>query len=207
MEGDAKKKTLVATEQRREDVQAEREQFQQEMAEVDAQDMVYVDESGVTTSLTRLYGRAPRGQRVIDHVPHGHWKVLTILGALTSDGMQAAMTIPAATDGDVFRTYVEQVLIPVLRPGQVVIWDNLPAHKGAGVRKAIEAAGCRVRFLPPYSPDLNPIEPAWSKLKSYLRAVKARARGVLEEAVAAGLQRISAQDARGYFTHCGYPLQ
>jgi transposase len=207
MEGVAKKKTLVATEQRREDVQAEREQFRHEMAEVDAKDMVYVDESGVTTSLTRLYGRAPRGQRVVDHVPHGHWKVLTILGALTSEGIQAAMTVDSATDSEVFRTYVEQVLIPVLRPGQVVILDNLQAHKAAGVQEAIAAVGCRVRYLPPYSPDLNPIEPAWSKLKSYLRAVKARARGVLDEAVAAGLQRITAQDARGYITHCGYSLQ
>ena len=143
----------------------------------------------------------------MDHVPQGHWKVLTILGALTRDGMLATMTVEAATDSEVFAAYISQVLVPRLRPGQVVVMDNLQAHKAAGIRELIEAAGCRVRYLPPYSPDLNPIEPAWSKLKTYLRAVKARAQGVLEEAVATGLRTITAQDARGFFAHCGYPLQ
>jgi transposase len=198
---------LVASERRRAEVEAERQQFRAEMAATDAEDLVFLDESGVTTSLTRLYGRAPRGVRVIDHVPQGHWKVLTILGAITSQGMLAAMTVEAATDSEVFRTYVSEVLVPRLRPGQIVLMDNLRAHKVAGVREAIEAAGCRVRYLPPYSPDLNPIEPAWSKLKTYLRAVKARARDVLEEAVATGLRKITAQDAHGFFAHCGYPLQ
>jgi transposase len=188
-------------------VQAERQQFRAEMARQDAADLVFLDESGVTTSLTRLYGRAPRGVRVVDHVPQGHWKMLTILGALTSRGMLATMTIEAATDAEVFGTYVSQVLVPRLQPGQIVLMDNLRAHKTAAVREAIEAAGCQLRYLPPYSPDFNPIEPAWSKLKTYLRTVKARAPGVLEDAVATGLRTISAQDAHGFFAHCGYPLQ
>ena len=198
---------LIASERRRAEVQAEREQFRAEMASIQTEDLVFLDESGVTTSLTRLDGRAPRGVRVVDHVPQGHWKVLTILGALTRDGMLATMTVEAATDSEVFAAYISQVLVPRLRPGQVVVMDNLQAHKAAGIRELIEAAGCRVRYLPPYSPDLNPIEPAWSKLKTYLRAVKARAQGVLEEAVATGLRTITAQDARGFFAHCGYPLQ
>jgi len=198
---------LIASERRRAEVQAEREQFRAEMASTQTEDLVFLDESGVTTSLTRLYGRAPRGVRVVDHVPQGHWKVLTILGALTRDGMLATMTVEAATDSEVFAAYISQVLVPRLGPGQVVVMDNLQAHKAAGIRELIEAAGCRVRYLPPYSPDLNPIEPAWSKLKTYLRAVKARAQGVLEEAVATGLRTITAQDARGFFAHCGYPLQ
>jgi transposase len=177
------------------------------MAAVDPADLVFLDESGVTTSMTRLYGRAPKGQRVPDTVPHGRWKVLTILGALSAQGVTAAMTVEAATDGEVFRCYIEQVLAPQLRPGQVVILDNLSAHFVPGIQELIEARHCRLRYLPPYSPDLNPIEQAWSKLKTQLRAAKARTREALEQAVAEGLQAISAQDARAFFGHCGYPLQ
>lgn len=186
---------------------AERAAFRAEMAAVPAEKLVFLDESGVKTTMTATHGRAPRGVRVVEHVPHGHWKVLTVLGALTVDGLTAAMTIAAPTDGDVFRTYVTAVLVPTLRPGQVVVMDNLPAHKVPGVQAAIEKAGCTVRYLPPYSPDDNPIEPAWSKLKAHLRAVKARALGVLDEAVGVGLRHITAQDAQGYFRHCGYALQ
>lgn len=158
----------------------------------------------MTTALTRAYGRAPRGVRVVDTVPASHWRVWTVLGALTMGGVLAAMTIEAATDGAVFRAYVDEVLVPRLQPGQVVVLDNLAAHKARWVREAIEGAGCTLRYLPPYSPDLNPIEMIWAKLKSYLRGVKARARGVLEEALAAGLHRITPQDARNCFSHCGY---
>ncbi len=177
------------------------------MTALPAQDLVFLDETGVTTKRTRLYGRAPRGQRVVDFVPHGHGKVLTVIGALTTNGILAAMTVDAATDSDVFRTYVTDVLVPQLRPGQVVILDNLSAHKAAGVRTAIEQAGARLLYLPPYSPDFNPIELVWAKCKAYLRAEKARERVVLDQAVAVGLERVSAQDARGFFAHCGYALQ
>lgn len=170
------------------------------------EDLVFLDESGVTTSLTRRYGRAPKGERVYEGVPHGHWQVMTIIGALSPDGMQAAMTIEGAIDGDVFVTFVEQVLAPTLRAGQVVVMDNLSAHKDARVEAAIVARGGRLLYLPPYSPDFNPIEPAWSKVKSYLRAVMARAWDRLAEEVAVALGSITAQDAKAFFGHCGYAL-
>ena len=195
---------LIASERRRAEVQAEREQFRAEMASTQTEDLVFLDESGVTTSLTRLYGRAPRGVRVVDHVPQGHWKVLTILGALTRDGMLATMTVEAATDSEVFAAYISQVLVPRLGPGQVVVMDNLQAHKAAGIRELIEAAGCRVRYLPPYSPDLNPIEPAWAQVKAELRRVAARNEDALQRALGPALDRVSAENARAYFRHCGY---
>ena len=198
---------LIATERRRAAVEIERQKFRAVVAALPVQDLVFLDETGVTTKMTRLYGRAPRGQRVVDFVPHGHWKVLTVIGALTTDGILAAMTVDAATDSDVFRTYVTDVLGPQLRPGQVVILDNVSAHKAAGVRTAIEQAGARLLYLPPYSPDFNPIELVWAKFKAYLRAEKARERVVLDQAVAVGLERVTAQDARGFFGHCGYALQ
>lgn len=133
------------------------------MAEVNPADLVFVDESGVTTRMRPHYGRAPRGERVIDSVPHGQGKGLTVLGALTRDGVLATMTIDCATDAAVFGAYGGEVLCPRLRAGQVVVMGNLPAHKGAAVRQQIEAVGCRLVYLPPYSPDLNPSEPAWSQ--------------------------------------------
>jgi transposase len=168
--------------------------------------LVFVDESGVRTDLTRRYGRAPKGERVREAVPHGHWKVLTVLGALSTQGVQASMTIESATDGDVFSTFVQQVLAPTLRPGQVVVMDNLPAHKQRKVRRLLAAHRCRLWYLPPYSPDLNPIELAWSKLKTFLRGAKARLRPALEEAVAKGLRTITAQEARNWFRHCRFAL-
>lgn len=185
---------------------ARREEFQREMADVALENLVVVDESGVTTSMTRRYGRAPKGERVVDRVPGGRWEVLTVIGAITLQGLRATMTVPSATDGEVFCTYVHKVLVPALRPGQVVVLDNLGAHKVPGVRAAIEAAGCRLLYLPPYSPDLSPIEPAWSKMKTLLRAAKHRAQEALERGVGTALQAITAQDARSYFRHCGYAV-
>jgi transposase len=161
-----------------------------------------VDESGVRTDLTRRYGRASKGERVHEAVPHGHWKVLTILGALTTKGVQASMTVEAATDADVFLTFVQQVLAPTLRPGQVVVMDNLSAHRQPQVHRLLAARRCRLWYLPPYSPDLNPIELAWSKRKTFLWAAKARLRPALEEAVGTGLRTITAKDARNWFRHC-----
>ena len=171
-----------------------------------SRDLVFVDESGVRTDLTRRYGRAPKGERVREAVPQGHWKGLTILGALSTKGVQASMTIEAATDMDVFSTFVQHVLSPTLRPGQVVVMDNLPAHKQRKVRRLLAAHQCRLWYLPAYSPDLNPIELAWSKLKTVLRAAKARLGSVLEQAVGDGLRTITAQDARNWFRHCRYAL-
>lgn len=196
----------MASERKRADVAAAREQFRQALAQVDPASLVFVDESGVTTKMAPHYGRAPRGHRVIDYVPHGHWKVLTVLGALTRTGVLAAMTIDCATDAAVFGAYVGEVLCPRLRAGQVVVMDNLPAHKGAAVREQIEAVGCRLVYLPPYSPDCNPIEPAWSKMKAWLRGAQLRAVADLELGVGHALASITEQDADGYFRHCGYAL-
>jgi transposase len=157
--------------------------------------------------MTRNYGRAPRGQRVPEATPQSHWQTLTLLAALTTRGLEAPMTIPEPTDGDIFLAYVEQVLCPRLRLGQVVILDNLSAHKVAGVRERIEATGARLLYLPPYSPDLNPIEQAWSKLKQILRSLKARTAEALESAVAEALNAITVENAIAWFAHCGYGLR
>ena len=140
--------------------------------------LVFVDESGATTNMTRGYGRAPRGERVQEATPAGHWRTLTLLGAMSCSGLIATMTIPEPTDGDIFLAYVEQVLCPRLQPGQVVIMDNLAAHKVAGVQELIASAGATLVYLPPYSPDLNPIEQCWAKIKEILRSAKARSAGV-----------------------------
>lgn len=173
---------------------------------VDPRQLVVVDESGVTTEMTRRYGRAPRGERVREATPTGHWHTLTLLGAMTSEGMLASMTVESPTDGEVFLAYLEQVLCPQLRPGQVVVMDNLGAHKVAGVRERIEATGAELRYLPPYSPDCNPIEQAWSKTKQHLRSAKARTLEVLQEAVGQALASITPQNASAWFRHCGYAI-
>lgn len=162
--------------------------------------MIYLDESGVSTQMTRVYARAPRGQRIHDDVPGGHWKIVTILGAMDHRGMLAAMTIEAATDRDIFLAYLDEVLCPKLRPGHVVVMDNLSAHKVDGVRQRIEACGASLLYLPPYSPDLNPIEKAWSKLKQALRAIGARSEQTLHHAVAQMLPTITPNDAAAWFT-------
>jgi transposase len=196
-----------ATEQLRPDVaEARASFFAAQLAGVALSDVVVVDESYATTQLTRLRGRAPRGVRVVGRVPHGHWKLLTILAAVTTRGVLTAATTDAATDADVFMTFVDQALVPALRPGRVVVMDNLAAHHVAAVHHAIEAAGCRLVYLPPYSPDLSPIEPMWSKLKQALRSAGARAVAALGDAVADAFTTITASDCEGYFRHCGYTL-
>ena len=168
---------------------------------------MFLDESGVTTEMTRRYGWAPRPERVSEAVPAGHWRTLTVLAALTTTGVLASMSIESPTDGDVFLAFVEQVLAPRLEPGHVVILDNLSAHKVRGVRQLIEDRGAQVLYLPPYSPDLNPIEQAWSKLKQRLLVVKARVLQQLEPALADALSAITAQNAQAFFRHCGYGIQ
>ena len=149
--------------------------------------------------MTRLYGRALHGERVNDTVPGGHWKMLTILGALDRTGILAAMTVEAATDREVFLAYLDHMLCPKLRPGHMVVMDNLSAHKVDGVRQRIEARGASLLYLPPYSPDLNPIEKAWSKLKTALRAEGARTVDALHSAVANLLPTLTANDAQAWF--------
>jgi len=164
-----KKKALHAQEQDSEQAQRCRQEWRETLAEFDVEQLIFLDESGATTQMTRNYGRAPRGQRVKEATPQGRWQILTMLATLTIRGLEAPMTIAAPTDGDIFLAYLEQVLCPRLRPGQVVIMDNLSVHKVAGVREQIEATGARLIYLPPYSPDFNPIEQAWSKVKQILR--------------------------------------
>lgn len=154
--------------------------------------------------MARRYGRARRGQRVHDAVPKNWGRNVTVLGALSCHGLEAVMTVEGATDAAVFRAYVSQVLAPTLEPGDVVVMDNLGAHKVDGIRNAIEARGATLMYLPPYSPDYSPIEPCWSKLKTCLRAIKARTREALDEALALAIDTVTASDAKGWFTHCGY---
>jgi len=165
---------------------------------------VFLDESGVTTEMTRRYGWAPRPERVSEAVPAGHWRALTVL---TPAGVLASMTIESPTDGDVFLAILEQVLGPRLQPGHVVILDNWSAHKVEGVRPLVESRRAQLLYLPPYSPDFNPIEPTWAKLKQLLRGIKARALEQLEPAIAQALAAISPQNARAFFRHCGYGVQ
>ena len=149
--------------------------------------------------MTRLYARCAGGQRIHESTPDGRWKILTILGAISTRGMIATMTIEAATDREIFLAYLDEVLCPQLRPGDVVVMDNLSSHKVAGVRERIEAAGAQLLYLPPYSPDLNPIEKAWSKLKQLLRSVKARSKEALDKAISELLPQISADNAQAWF--------
>ena len=195
---------LRATEQDRADVVAARSAFRAAVTQLRPEDLVFVDESGIATTLTRLYARAPLGERAVGRVPAGYWTQLTLLGGLSLEGLVACMSIEAATDRDVFLAFVEHVLVPALKPGQVVILDNLSAHKATAVRPLIESAGCRLVYLPPYSPDFNPIEQAWSKLKALLRAAAARTKEALEAALAAVIDHLTAAAAHSWFAHCGY---
>jgi transposase len=157
--------------------------------------------------MTRLYGRAPRGKRVIGAVPQNYGAHVTMLASLGSHGLEAMMTIEGATDTEVFRVSIEQVLRPTLHPGDIVIMDHLRAHKATGLREVIEQTGARLLFLPPYSPDLSPIERCWAKLKTYLRKAKARTRETLEPAITEALHTITATDAHGWFAYSGYALR
>lgn len=168
---------------------------------------MFLDECGALTNLARLWGRSPRGTRAVGTVPCGHWSRLTILGALGTSGMVAAMGVEAATSGAVFHAYLDRVLLPVLRrtkPDAVLVLDNLRAHKTAAVRRLLDRSGFAYRYLPPYSPDLTPIEPAWAKLKAELRRIGARTAEALHQALGPALRAITAQDAAGFFCHAGY---
>jgi transposase len=186
-------------------VKEQRQAWHASLAGVPAEKLVFVDESGARTNMTRLYGWGAVGERVVAPVPHGHWKTCTMLAAVRLSGPLAAVTIDAAVDGDAFVAWTREVLVPCLSPGDVVVMDNLPAHKDAAVGEAIEAAGACVRYLPPYSPDYNPIENMWSKVKTYLRAAAARTFDALGEAIDQALASITLTDCRGFFHNSGYP--
>lgn len=156
--------------------------------------------------MTRLRGRAPRGRRLVTKVPHGHWRTTTMISSVRLDGTTACMTIEGATDTAVFQAYVRSILVPTLRPGDIVVMDNLAPHKNEQTVELIVQAGASVRFLPAYSPDLNPIEMMWSKIKALLRAAEARNAEQLQLAIARALQRVTAQDAAHWFAACGYSI-
>ena len=166
--------------------------------------LVFVDETWASTNMSRRYGRAPAGERLVCPVPHGHWKTTTFVAALRVGGLTAPLTLDGAVNGDAFVAYVEQVLVPTLVPGDVVVMDNLSSHKRARVREAIEGAGCTLLYLPPYSPDLNPIELAFSKLKSLLREAGKRTVDGLWEFLGQSLDAFAPQECRNYMRHCGY---
>jgi transposase len=169
-----------------------------------SQDLIFVDETGSHIAMTPLYAYAPRGERAIGKVPRNYGSIMTLIASISLDGMGPAFLLDGAADGSAFEIYVEQILAPSLRPGQMVILDNLSIHLRPRVKQAIEARGCRLLFLPTYSPDFSPIEEAFSKLKAILRRTGARSREALQEAIATALDLITAQDALGWFTHCGY---
>jgi transposase len=173
---------------------------------IDARRLVFVDEMGTNTSLSPLYGWAKKGERVYSLVPRNRGKNTTLLSSMSVEGMGASLAVEGATDREVFETYVERVLAPGLRRGQLVVMDNLTAHKGERVKELIEEQGCKLLYLPPYSPDLNPIEEAFSKVKRILRKAESRTREALVEAIGVAISAVTAKDAHGFFEHCGYGM-
>ncbi len=157
--------------------------------------------------MTRLRGRAPRGQRLVAKVPHGHWSTTTLIGALGFEGVRCSMLVDGPVNGDIFQAFVDQVLCPQLRPGDVAVMDNLSSHKGIGVRKSIEKTGAKLVYLPPYSPDYSPIEPAFSKIKQLLRGLAARTKDTLWNSMQTILDTVTPNDAANFFKHCGHSLQ
>lgn len=200
----SKKKSLQASERQRPDVKAQRDAWREKTSRADLRRLVFLDESGAKTNRTRLYGRVLGGQRLVDTTPHGHWCSTTMLSCIRLDGSSSTMVVEGATDAAVFQAYVEHVLVPALGPADIVVMDNLSPHKSSRVVELLEAAGAEVWYLPPYSPDLNPIEQMWAKIKEFLRKVKARTEQALIGAIAAALRTITPSDAIGWFQHCGY---
>jgi transposase len=202
----AKKQSLHAAERDTPRVQQARTAYRQRTAALDLRRLKFVDEAGVNLAMTRLYGRAPPGERVIGSVPQNDGENITLLGAIGLQGVQAVMTVNGATDADVFRPDVKRVLGPTLAPGDIVVLDNLSAHKAIGIQQALARRRARRLFLPPYSPDLSPMELCLSKLKTALRAAKARTREAIDTAVQKAIETVTATDARNWFRHCGYTL-
>jgi transposase len=173
---------------------------------LDVRRLVFVDECGTHASLAPLYAWAPRGRRAYAKVPRNRGKNTTLLASMSAEGMGPCVAVEGTTTAEVFEAYVEQALAPTLKEGQSVVMDNLSAHKGKKVRQLVEARGCQLLFLPPYSPDLNPIEEAFSKVKASLRRARARSRETLVEAIGRAISGVTVRDARAFFEHCGYRL-
>jgi transposase len=196
---DAKKKTISAKEQ---DPVA-RKAWWEQLEGMDREKLVFIDETSTNTAMTRRYARAPRGERAVGSAPR-NYDSSSLVCALSLEGIGEAMVVEGAIDGAAFEVYLNKLLCPSLKPGQVVVLDNLSVHKGKKVGKLIEAVGCSVRYLPPYSPDYSPIEPCFSKVKEALRAAEARTDDELLDAIGEALQEVTSSDASGWFAHCGY---
>lgn len=181
-----------------------REKWKRQQPAFDINHLVFIDETGVKTNMTRLYGRALAGQRCFDTAPDGRWERTTLLSALRVTGGTQSIVFDGALDGKIYEAYIKKFLLPFLKRGDIVIADNLNVHKSENVKRLLESAGVSYIFLPPYSPDLNPIEKMWSKIKQYLRGIKARTREELEAAIASALEMVTAKNARGWFAACGY---
>jgi transposase len=203
----AEKKSLHASERDTERVQALRAAFRETVKTLDVHRLKFVDESGATLAMLRRYGRATPGQRVVDHVPANYGANYTMLAAVGLDGLHAPWVIDGAVNGDIFRCGVRDILGPTLRPGDMGLWDNLSAHKVAGVEEMLTARGARLIRLSPYSPDFNPIEQCWSKIKTFLRQAKARTVEALINAIKHALDTVTEADIRGWFRQCGYSVQ
>ena len=199
---DAQKKTIHASEQD----EAQRAAFVEYLATLQADDLVVIDESGTRIGMTPLYARAPRGQRAVDRTPRNYGHTYSLIAAMSLQGMEASMVLEGAVDQTAFLAYLRDFLLPTLRPGQLIIMDNLSVHKGTSVQLLIEAHGCHILFLPPYSPDFSPIEQAFAKIKTFLRRHKALSLDTLHDAIAAALETISVSDALAWFRHCGFPV-
>jgi transposase len=181
-----------------------RRHWHQQFDGIDLNRLVFLDESGAQTKMGRLRGRSIKGQRLVGKLPHGHWKTCTMISAIGLRGAFAPAVFDGPSDREVFGAYVRQVLVPALRPGDIVIMDNLSSHKAAGIREAVESVGASVLYLPPYSPDFNPIENMWSKIKRALRSAGARTFDALCDAIGNALHTITTNDAEGFFQNCGY---
>ena len=198
------KKTLFAAEQNREDVKEAREKWEKESQGIPASCIVCLDESNIKTSMVRLYGRGKRGQRVKGYIPDARWKSLSILSSLRADGSTEAIVYEGGLSAEFFKTWVKECLLKTLREGDVVIMDNMSSHKGSAICELIEGVGAQVRYLPPYSPDFNPVEMMWSKIKSELRGKQEVEESELIEATGLALKKVARRDAQGWYQHCGY---
>jgi transposase len=199
-----KKKSLRAAEQKRADVARARRKWIREQGLLDPAKLVFIDETSVNTNMVRLYGRGPSGVRLVDHAPFGQWETLTFVSALRHDAMVAPMLIEGPMNGELFLAYVEQCLAPTLKPKDIVVVDNLASHKVAGIAEAIEAAGATLRYLPQYSPDLNPIEMPFSKFKAYLRRLAQRTIPGIRRGIRSFLSSLKGQECANYLRHAGY---
>lgn len=185
-------------------MKAARQAWTEKQPDLDPAQLIFIDESGLSTKMARLRGWARQGERCHAAIPHGHWKTITFVGGLTLSGVVAPMLLDGPMDGEYFRAWVEQMLAPALKRGDIVMMDNLPAHRVAGIRPAIETVGARLLYLPPYSPDLNPIENAFAKLKAIVRAAAARSFDALEAAAARAIASILPAECANFFAHAGY---